>query len=225
MHAYVLLKTSTKPLSLPKGTTGALQVVGDKWLSAVIEPALSLEALQQDDTLLLQAVLAHDRIIRELFCQTTVLPLRFSSFAPLDTLLADLSNHQQRYLEILSHLEGKAEYTLTLAPIQQPEASISPELTGKAYFLARKQQVQAQHVERQQQREEFQMLLAAIAHRYSYAISPSAATENQQIHVLLPRAEENVLQQAVISLKEKFTRWSISVGDALPPYHFVDSDS
>lgn len=225
MHAYVLLKTSTLPLALPKGTFGALEVVGNDWLSTVIEPELSLEVLQQDDALLLQAVLAHDRIIQELFSQTTVLPLRFSNFAPLDTLLADMSSHQQRYLEILNRLEGKAEYTLTLDPIELPEAPISPDLTGKAYFLARKQQVQVQHTERQQQWEEFQMILAAIAHCYPYTISPSAEMENQQIYVLLPRAEENILQQATILLKEKFTHWSISVGEALPPYHFVDSDS
>lgn len=225
MHAYVLLKTPTKPLSLPEGTAGALQVVGNEWLSLIVEPDLSLEVLQQDDALLLQAVLAHDRIIQELFCQTTVLPLRFSSFAPLDALLADLNSQQQHYLEILNRLEGKAEYTLILASIQQPEVPIPTELTGKAYFLARKQQVQAQHVERQKQWEELQMLLGTISHRYPYAIATPAETDNQQIHVLLPRTDEYVLQQAEIVFNEKFTHWRISLSDPLPPYHFVSSDS
>lgn len=225
MHAYVLLKTPTKPLSLPEGTTGALQVVGNEWLSVIVEPDFSLEALQQDDALLLQAVLAHDRIIRELFCQTTVLPLRFSSFAPLDALLADLNSQKQHYLEILNRLEGKAEYTLTLAAVQQPELPIPTELTGKAYFLARKQQVQAQHRERQQQWEELQMLIAAISHRYPYAIATPAETSNQQIHVLLPKTDEYVLKQAETVFNEKFTHWRISLSNAFPPYHFVSSDS
>jgi hypothetical protein len=224
MHAYVLLKTPTEPLSLPEGTAGCLQLVGNEWLSVVVEPNLSLEALQQDDALLLQAILAHDRVIRALFCQTTVLPLRFTSFSPIDNLLADLNQHQQRYLEILNQLEGKAEYTVTLTPIHQPETPISPDLTGKAYFLARKQQVQAQHAERQQQREELQMLLATIAQRYPYTIVTASETETQQIHVLLPKAEENDWRRIASVFNEKFSRWQINLGDALPPYHFVDSD-
>lgn len=221
MHTYVLLKTPTEPLSLPEGTTGALQVVGNEQLSAVVEPSLSMENLQED-ALLLQAVLAHDRIIRELFGQITVLPLRFDSFVDLNALMTDLNRHQQRYLEILSHLEGKAEYTLTLTLVQQPAPPISPDLTGKAYFLARKQQVQAQHTEQQQQREELQMILAAIARRYPYKIATAPETEPQKIHVLVPKAEEDILQQAAIAFSERFSRWQIRLEGALPPYHFID---
>jgi hypothetical protein len=225
MHAYVLLKTPTEPLVLPEGTIGCLQLVGNEWLSVVVEPDLSLAALQQDDALLLQAVLAHDRIIRALFCQTTVLPLRFTSFSPIDSLLADLHQHHQRYLEILNQIEGKAEYTITLTPIQQPETPISPNLTGKAYFLARKQQVQAQHAERQQQREELQMILAVVADCYPYRIATVPETESQRIHILLPKVEEDTLWQVASAFNEKFPRWQIDLGEALPPYHFVDSDS
>lgn len=224
MHAYVLLKTPTEPLSLPEGTTGSLQVVGNERLSAVVEPDLSLEDLQQDDALLLEAIVAHDRIVQELFCQTTVLPLRFTSFAPLNSLLADLHSHQQHYLETLNRLDGKAEYTLSLTPIQPSAAPIASDLTGKAYFLARKQQVQAQHTERRQQWEEMQRMLATIAHRYPYRLATSPEAATQQIHILIPKIEENALRQAAIVFSKEFSRWHIRLGDALPPYHFVDSD-
>jgi hypothetical protein len=185
MHAYVLLRTPSAPLSLPEGTIGALQLVGNQSLSAVVEPELFLEDLQQDDALLLQAILAHDRIIRTLFDQTTVLPLRFTSSIPLESLLQNLQIHQHKHLEALSRLEEKAEFTITLTVMPQPEPTISPELTGRAYFLARKQQVQAQELERQQQQADMQAILAAIDQRYPYVLANSEE-DRQQIHLLEP---------------------------------------
>jgi hypothetical protein len=222
MHAYALVKTPPGSLSLPEGAIAALQLVGNESLSVVVEPELSLEDLQQDDALLLQAVLAHDRVIRELFAQTTVLPLRFASSVPLESLLQDLQTNQQQYLEAFSRLEGKAEYTLTLTALPQPQPSISPDLTGRAYFLARKQQVQAQQAERQQQLADIQAVLAAIAHRYPYVIAETGEQDRQQIHLLVPQAEEIFVRQAAaIAFNETSPRWQVSLSEALPPYHFV----
>jgi hypothetical protein len=223
MHAYALLKTSTVLPSLPGGMLEELQVVRQEGVAAVVEPGLLLEDLQQEDARLLQAVLAHDRIIRELFSQATVLPLRFTSFAPLETVLADLHTHQQHYLEILDRLEGKAEFTITLTPVAQPETPISPELTGKAYFLARKQQVQQQHTERQQQAAEIERMLTLIGDRYPYVMADSGESETRQVHLLAPKLEEGILQQAALLFNQQSSRWQLSLGAALPPYHFVES--
>ncbi|MBF2028791.1 MAG: GvpL/GvpF family gas vesicle protein [Oscillatoriales cyanobacterium C42_A2020_001] len=217
MHVYALLKTPTFPLNLPKGVVSALELVVCEQLAAVVERELGLEELQENDATLLQAVLAHDRVIRELFGQTTVLPLRFTTFPALEELTNDLQTRQANYLETITQLEGKAEYTIKLSPIARETTPIPSDLKGKDYFLAKKQQHQEQQHQQALQSQELAQIYQAIAQRYSTQTNPDL----QQIHILTDRSNSPQLQQEVAILQNCFKSWEILLSEALPPFHFV----
>lgn len=230
MYTYAFCKTPPNPLKLPQGMVEDIQTVEAGQLMALVEPAISLDSLQQDDALLVQAVLAHDRVIRHLFLQTTILPLRFgTSFSSLDGLQAHLYAQQQTYLSKLAQLEGKAEYTLKLMPLDLPEAAIAPEIKGKDYFLAKKRQYQAQQLHRQQQHAALKQIGQAIAQVSSSHHFSGDQAEIKTAFLLLERDQEPQLRQTVHTLQRQYPEWQITLEEALPPYHFVgntgESDS
>ncbi|NJL22740.1 MAG: hypothetical protein HC895_21050 [Leptolyngbyaceae cyanobacterium SM1_3_5] len=135
-------------LTLPAGFVGNLAIVPatelitteliTTELIAIVEPELNLELLQRSDEQLMQAVLNHDRVLRELFEQTTLLPLRFGTcFVSEAGLVEHLQTHQQAYQGKLAALSNQVEYSLKCSPIFLPEAAIDPDLKGKDYFLAK----------------------------------------------------------------------------------------
>lgn len=217
MHVYALLNTPTTSLELPQGVVTSVQLVVHQQIAAAVEPDLTLEELQESDATLLQAILAHDRVIRELFQQTTVLPLRFMSFPSLEELIEDLTKHQKEYLERLGKLRGYAECILKLVPNEILENPIAPNLRGKDYFLAKKQQ----HLEHQQriveQREEYDQILQAIAQHYPS--QPNA--ESQQIRILVAQNSLEEMHRTLTGLQERYSEWQIMVEESLPPFHFV----
>ncbi|XGV95321.1 MAG: GvpL/GvpF family gas vesicle protein [Leptolyngbya sp. BL-A-14] len=226
MYTYAFCKTPLTPLKLPHGMVGDIQTVEAGQLMALIEPAILLDSLQQDDALLVQAVLAHDRVIRNLFLQTTILPLRFgTSFSSLDGLQAHLNAQQQTYLSKLAQLEGKAEYTLKLMPLDLPATGIAPETTGKDYFLAKKRQYQTQQLHRQQQQaalERIRQVIAQVASSYCFS---GDQADSKTAFLLLERDREPQLRQVVHTLQKQHPEWQITLEDALPPYHFVEDTS
>ncbi|MBM0740127.1 GvpL/GvpF family gas vesicle protein [Phormidium sp. CLA17] len=222
MHSYAIVNAEID-LTLPEGTLETLQLIGNGALSIVVEPNLKLEVLQQDDTLLLQAILAHDRIIRALFLQTTVLPLRFSAFLPEKELIADLNTNQSRYLAYLKYFNGKAEYRLKLVPLEILDTPISPSLKGKNYFLARKQQIQTQQDQHQLQLTQFEQLLEIINQFWPAILSTETATTEKILFLLAKQTEEEVIQNMIKIWQEHYTLYQFSVETALPPYHFIES--
>ncbi|MBW4580992.1 MAG: GvpL/GvpF family gas vesicle protein [Tildeniella nuda ZEHNDER 1965/U140] len=222
MYTYAFLKTPLTPLTLPRGIDTLVQIADAGQLSAVVEPALDLDSLQKDDTLLVQAVLAHDRILRSLFCQTTMLPLRFgTSFRSLPSLLAHLHTHQQAYLSKLIQLEGKAEFTLKLTPVAFPELAIAPEVKGKAYFLAKKEQYQTQLSYQKQQEDAMRQIEQTIAQTYPHYYLSEAETGAKTLYLLVARDRESQLCQQVQTLQQQNPQWELNLGEALPPYHFA----
>lgn len=217
MHVYSLLNTPTTPLALPQGVLNPIQLVTHEQITAAVELDLSLEELQSDDATLLHAVLAHDRVIRELFQQTTVLPLRFMSFPSLEELQSDLQIHQQNYLTQLGKLQGHAEYSLKLIPTEIEDTPISSNLRGKDYFLAKKQQHLEQHRQLALQREEYEQILQAIERHYSSRVK----TESRQIFILVSQNVMEEMHHLIAQLQEQYPRWQIMVEEALPPFHFV----
>ena len=217
MHVYALINTPTQALELPAGVSGKLQLVTQEAIAAVVEPDLLLETLQQDDATLLQAVLAHDRVIQAVFRQTTVLPLRFTSFPTLDELVADLKTQQHAYLTALARLARKVEYCIQFIPIELEESSISSDLKGKDYFLAKKRQLQAQQQQWNLQLQEFDRIAGAIALRHSTQIN----AENQHLYVLINQEDSDKLEREVAVLQERCKLWQCAIGEALPPFHFV----
>ncbi|MDX2241280.1 MAG: GvpL/GvpF family gas vesicle protein [Leptolyngbyaceae cyanobacterium bins.302] len=216
MHVYAILHRSAA-LTLPEGVLSPLQSVVEGQLAAVVEPDLALVELQQDDAGLLQAVLAHDRVIRELFAQTTVLPLRFNTFPALNELIADLQTNQKTYLNQLAQLDGQAEFTLKLSPVEISEGSIAPNLKGKEYFLAKKQHYQEQQRQEELRVQEFNLIVQAIVQQYLAVAQP----DSNQICILAQKQQYDGLQRQITDLQEQMNYWELHLGDALPPFHFV----
>ncbi|PZV18652.1 MAG: hypothetical protein DCF22_00970 [Leptolyngbya sp.] len=220
MHSYAIVNAAIA-LTLPEGTSETLQMVSNGALSIVVEPNLELETLQKDDALLLNAILAHDRIIRALFLQTTVLPLRFSAFLSEEELIADLDTHQSRYLAYLKYFSGKAEYRLKLIPLEILEIPIPPGLKGKDYFRAKKQHIQTHQEQQQLQLAQFEQLLETINRICPVVLSTETATPEKILFLLAKQTGNGTIQDVTKILQEHCTLYQFLVETALPPYHFM----
>ncbi|NJO10312.1 MAG: gas vesicle protein [Leptolyngbyaceae cyanobacterium SL_1_1] len=170
LYAYALCRSLQQPVQLPAGIAGALAVIDNGTLSALVEPDTFYEAIAADDTQLMAAVVIHDRVLCQVFESIALLPLRFGTrFASQAALLAHLETYGDRYLQQLQALEGKAEYLLKLMPAAIDLPEITPGLKGRDYFLAKKQRLQTQTNAQQQQQEELAQLWVEI----NSASSPS----------------------------------------------------
>jgi hypothetical protein len=224
MYTYAFFKTPKTDLQLVEdGIAGSVQILGTPTLSALVEPDLDLDQIQQDDGQLVQAVLAHDRVICELFWRTTILPLRFGTwFVTPESLLEHFELNQDTYLAKLNQFEGKAEYRLKLVPneIVQPELDV--EVRGKEYFLAKKQRYQALVDQQTQQQQELKTLLNAIALAYPNYILHESQTGVEKLYLLVDREAEGMLYTQLQTWQTYCSQWELTLGEALPPYHFVD---
>ncbi len=219
MYTYAFLLKS-QPLALPEGICGALELIQTEKLAALVEPDLPAESLQQADRQLVQAVLSHDRIIQEIFEQTTVLPLRFGTyFVSRQGLIDHLQLHQQDYLTKLSQLQGKAEYRLKLTALLFPEAPIAADTKGKDYFLAKKRLYQQQADWEQQQQQDLESLIQQVSSHY--LLQRGETEGHQNLYLLSELQLEAELQQQLSQWQQQYQRWEIALSDALPPYHFV----
>ncbi|MBE9009303.1 GvpL/GvpF family gas vesicle protein [Pseudanabaenaceae cyanobacterium LEGE 13415] len=225
MYTYAFFKTPSTPLQLTEGIAGNLAVIKTDSLSALVEPDLEFEAIEKDDTQLVQAVLTHDRVICDLFWQVTILPLRFGTqFLSHDRLVAHLSENRDKYLEKLNQLEGKAEYRLKLTPIElellaNPETNGS--MKGRDYFQAKKQQYQAHIDQKDQQQQEFEQILAEIEQVYPDTKVKPGADGIEKLYLLIDKREEMMLYQRLNEWQNQYPHWELGLGEALPPYHFV----
>jgi hypothetical protein len=222
MYTYAFLADPVDSIELPEGITGSLQLVKVKQLAALVEPDLAFEVLQETDQQLVQAVLSHDRVIREMFEQTAVLPLRFGTqFVSHQALIEHLEVHETAYLEKLDRLQGKAEYLLKLIPLLPAEIPLSPDLKGRDYFLAKKQSFQRQFEWQQQQQQTIEALIAAIAHDYPDLEQGEPDGEAKRLYLLVDRSKETELLELLQKWQNQPFAWRVSLGEALPPYHFV----
>lgn len=222
MYVYAFLKPPTGPLALPVGIQAQVQLLGTSSLSAVVEPNFDLERLQDDQPALLQAILAHDRVVQQIFAQTTILPLRFGTcFITAEKLIDYLSQHQQAYLTQLTFLEGQVEYSLQFVRQPLPEPSLSEHTTGKEYFLAKKRQYELQMAQQQQQTADLQTLTAVIAQRYPNAQFHLTA-EPYRGFLLISRTQVDQLHQRIRRWETTYSTWKLQLGEPLPPYHFVE---
>lgn len=222
MYTYAFLSHADIPPNLPEGIWGSLQLVTVDGLTALVEPDLTPEALQTSDDILVQAVLCHDQVIREVFEQATVLPLRFGTcFVSRQGLMEHLGSHSTEYLNKLTRLKGQAEYLLKLVPLAMPESPIQADLKGKYYFLAKKQQYQLQIEWQQQQHAELGQLLDTIALRFPNWTQTEPSDGVERIYMLSDRQDEFLLYDWVMNWQSLCPHWELSLGQALPPYHFV----
>jgi hypothetical protein len=238
MYIYAFLKSSANSLQLPPGIEGNLQIIETETetrflpqaenVVAIAEPGLtSLATIEQDEQRLMQAVVTHDRILCELFNQTTILPLRFGTiFRSSADLIAHLNQRQKEYLAKLNQFEGKAEYTLKVVPLDAPVTAADPEAKGKAYLLAKKHRFSIVQEFQNQQNREWASLQQAIAHVASqkpgfyYVLGEPQGTTNR-LYLLIPKNQESLLLEYVQTWQKNHPTWQLFLSESLPPYHFV----
>jgi hypothetical protein len=222
MYTYAFLPNSDRPIDLPEGILGSLQLVAVNGIAALVEPDLSLETIQISDDVLVQAVLCHDQVIREVFEQTPLLPLRFGTyFVSRQGLMEHLGAHWTEYLDKLTKLRGQAEYLLKLVPLAAPEFSMPPDLKEPEYLLFQQQQHQTKTDWQVQQRSEHERVLEAIAQRCPQWTQTEPKDGVERIYVLSDRRYESLLHDWFKTWQSFCPRWELSLGGALPPYHFV----
>ncbi|OUL36267.1 GvpL/GvpF family gas vesicle protein [Nostoc sp. 106C] len=222
IYAYALLVPIASPLVLPVGMERNTELVYSSGVAAIVEPEISLEALQATDERLLQAVLTHDRVILELFQQTPLLPLRFGSgFNSVETLLKHLEKHQEQYLDTLTQLRDKVEYTLKATLCNLPDESDTIDARGKAYLLAKKQRYQTQQAFQAQQSEQWELLNQLILKTYSNVICETRQPDVRQIHFLAQRNNSTVSTQQFSLWQVQSSHWQLALSEPLPPYHFI----
>jgi hypothetical protein len=222
IYAYALLVPTASPLILPFGMERNTELVHSSGLAAIVEPEISVEGIQATDERLLQAVLIHDRVIRELFQQTPLLPLRFGNgFTSQEKLLNHLEKHQEQYLQTLTQLADKVEYTLKATPCYLLDDSDSIDAKGKAYLLAKKQRYQAQQAFEAQQSEQWELLNQLILKTYTNVICETRQPDVRQIHFLAQRNDSTLSTQQLSLWQVQYSHWELALSEPLPPYHFL----
>ncbi|MBO0351272.1 GvpL/GvpF family gas vesicle protein [Phormidium pseudopriestleyi FRX01] len=222
VYAYAFLKTPPVELELPLGINQLVQLVPGTEICAVVEFDVDINRLQGDDALLVQAIVAHDRTLGELFEQQCLLPLRFGTlFLSLQALQEHLVTREAEYLEKLDRLVDKGEYILKCIPRPEPESEISTEVRGKAYLLAKKQRYQATQAFQNEQSAQWDWIRRQVTELYPEAIASDLEDQSHRIFLLASIQEEPLLYERFQEWQQTCSAWELQLGEALPPYHFV----
>ncbi|MGD1804210.1 GvpL/GvpF family gas vesicle protein [Dapis sp. BLCC M126] len=222
-YVYAFLYLPKLSLALPKGMKQEVELISYQNLAAVTEADISIEAIQETDEKLLEAVLNHDRVVREIFQQTSILPLRFgNAFAEIENIINHLQDNQQKYVTTLTQLAEKAEYTVTFAPVSPPSTLEISEARGKAYLLAKKQRFQQQQAFQTEQHQQWENIRQLILEDYPKAeFKDSKEGGIKQVHLLANRDTEVLTTQKLPTWQTECSYWQITLSEQLPPYHFV----
>ncbi|MFB2875356.1 GvpL/GvpF family gas vesicle protein [Floridanema aerugineum] len=222
LYTYCFLNTPNAAIELPIGINQPGFLVSSAGVAALVEAEVDLESIKEDDQKLIQAVVEHDHVICQIFSHTTVLPLRFgTSFASQESLLNHLESHAQEYLEKLQQLKGKGEYILKFTSRTLEDEPISNEAGGRQYFLAKKQRYQAQQNFYTAQAAEWENMVSQITEIHKSAVVVEPQNDQAKIYLLVSRQEESLLAEQFLSWQKACHRWELSLGEALPPYHFI----
>jgi D-arabinose 5-phosphate isomerase GutQ len=210
-------------LTLPEGMTHPLTLMQTGQLGAIAETHLDIAALKDDDQQLIAAILSHDRVLQAVFEQVPVLPLRFGTqFVHPQALAAHLQAHQADYLAQLSQLADQAEYLLKLTPQEMTAPPPSDTLTGRDYFLAKKQRLQAQTAHQQAQQQQLEALLAHLEQVHGKVVLSPAQANQQRLQVLADRQPDWIARERLV-WEAIAPTWQIDCSGPLPPYHFATS--
>ena len=222
-YIYAFLYLPKSSLELPKGMEKEVELISYQNIAAVAEANVSIETIQETEEKLIQAVLTHDQVVRKIFQQTSILPLRFgNSFAMAKDIINHLQNNQQQYLRILTQLEQKAGYTLTFTPVSYPSTLEISEVRGKAYLLAKKQHFQQQQAFQTKQCQQWDNIRQLILQDYPKAVFKDTTEKGiRQVHLLANRDSEVITTQKLQTWQTECSYWQITLSEPLPPYHFV----
>lgn len=222
LYIYAICRLPETGLTLPIGIEQDTLLVAVEDVGAIAEPGIDLQALQADDQRLLTAVLTHDQVIFDLFQQTTVLPMRFGiQLTTVEKLETHLRDNLAAYREKLTALANQAEYQIKLTPTDIELPPLPEGLTGRDYFLAKKNRLHAQVLEQQRQQEELQTLLAQIRATYPHLQTTPSEEGIPRLYLLLAAAQAKDLPDIARLWQGQAPHWQITLSEALPPYHFV----
>lgn len=222
IYLYALCPSAAAYPDPPMGIGDApVEVLTVAALGAIIERHVDVAQLQEDDTKLMAAVLAHDRVLGHFFSQVPLLPLRFGTqlkdIASVETFLAEQGD---TYRQTLDRLQDKAEYLVKLTPQPLEMPAIADNLKGRDYFLAKKQRLQDQTAALNQQNEDFQQFLAALEAADIPFVQSAPHDTEERLHVLLSRDLE-ATQQLMLTWQQQLPTWQLICSEPLPPYHFA----
>jgi hypothetical protein len=233
---YAIAILDNVPHTKPQGMMGGLieYIQVDKLVVAGIRN-LDLETLKnQGEEVLITAVIAHDRLICELFNQNFLLPLRFGTVFKSQSLLEVYleSNHAQLSTK-LNQLKGYSEYLLTLTLLETPSApDLSSNLKGKDYLLAKRSQYLTEQARRSQQQSECQELIELIQPPNIPNIDGLEVSEQFTLNQSVPPQDKEFLRMYFLAKTQlnaifapwqaKYPHWQLQLSNPLPPYHFCD---
>jgi len=222
-YIYAFLYVPKSSLALPKGMDKEVELISYQNIAAVAEANVSIEAIQETEEKLIQAVLTHDCVVRKIFQQTSILPLRFgNAFAMVKNIINHLQNNQQQYVKILTQLQQQAEYTITFAPVSSPSTLEISEARGQAYLLAKKQRFKQQQGFQTRQGQQWENICQLILKDYPKAIFRDRTEKGiRQVHLLANRDAEVIITQQLQTWQTECSYWQITLSEQLPPYHFV----
>ncbi len=199
----------------------------------------------QDATWLQEKVLAHERVIRTIFADHTIIPMKFGTlFESAERVQAMLVEHCAEFLELLGKLDGKEEWGVKIftdrrllreeiqendAAIKRRRAEIAQKGAGAAYLLQQKLNDEiAVRVEQ---------AIVDYAQR-AYTRLLSWTVEGRVLRLLTPemtgRPEEMILHAAYLvewervplllvdveSLKAEHSWWQVECTGPWAPYNF-----
>ncbi|MBD2663687.1 hypothetical protein B6N60_01435 [Richelia sinica FACHB-800] len=220
-YTYAFLETPSFPLTLPQGLASQVMLIHGDELSAIVEPGILFESLRNNDEKIIQMAVSHDRVIRELYQQTTVLPLRFGTyFVSTEKLSIHLKSHYQEYRDKIKQIDGKTEFALKLIP-RQPEELAPVEARGRNYFLAKKQQYQSYQNFSLDQAKEKANLIDLIKNINQLPVFIQDQEAEVKIYLLINSQDKIWLLEKFLSWQQSCPHWDLFLEDCLPPYHFI----
>lgn len=228
MYVYAFIKSQSYSIKSLTGISEPVTLVDAGGLSAVVELNLQAEHLPQtsNEEQLMQAVLTHDRIVCQIFKETTILPLRFGTcFDSEARLLQHMKNHEDHYCQQLEKLMGRGEYLLqgtprTFSENTQPTETSPKPVKGRDYFLQKKRLHHQRLNLKEQQEKQWQDLIDAIV-RIHPIVHGKPHQQSERIYILMPRNQELTLIQWLNEQQKKIDLWELNLGNALPAYHFL----
>ncbi|MEM1291107.1 MAG: GvpL/GvpF family gas vesicle protein [Cyanobacteria bacterium P01_H01_bin.162] len=221
IYVYALCPTPGESLSLPQGIAQPVQLLVAEGLGAIAEPEVDVAQVREDDAQLMEAVLAHDRVLGQLFAQMPLLPLRFGTqFKDRSSLQTFLHSHQQTYLQRLQTLQDRAEYLLKLSPQPYAAPAVDETVRGREYFLAKKRRLQEQTAALAQQQGELQSFLTTLTAAHIPFVQSAPQEEEERLHILLSR-DALTAQTLLAEWQRQLPTWQLVCSEPLPPYHFA----
>ncbi len=233
MYCYGLVRTQAiEQLEImPEGIEGPLRWVICGEVSALVESGFEMTKRALSEAELLTAVVGHDRVLRSIFAVMTVLPLRFGTEFTTDQAIQEhFKDNLSIYLQKLTKLDNKAEIALTLRSIAPPEIAIPAHLTGRDYFLAKKQQAQ-QQLQWQDECDRIRHNAVTVLSELGVEIRSKNPDSPSDSYVLLYDRTvpvETYCEQwrSLLSTQATGTSsgdWQYILGEPTPPYHFVEN--